>query len=686
MRQCANPRRPGDHNTGLIIGYVQSGKTLSFTSLSALARDNGYQIVLLLAGTTNNLVEQSFKRLEKDLEVEKNRDWKLFSTGDRGFQSLDVDRVTSELTKWRRGNTRSRTILIVSMKNHRHLKNLAILLTGIDLANVPTLIIDDEGDQAGMNTKALQQEESTTYARIKTLRKLFPHHSYLSYTATPQAPLLISRIDTLSPDFGVVLTPGDNYIGGKEFFVTGTDKFIKRIPQNDVLDNDHPPNSPPTSMLEALKDFFIGVAIGLQEKDDQGGKNRSMMIHPARTRANHLMFVRWARSICDEWTIILDKLDHPSHSDLVACFRKAFHRLTETYAVDYSFDQIKPLLYDAVSDTAIAELNTRENTRIPSIDWKSDYSWILVGGIGLDRGFTVEGLTVSYMPRPIGIGNADSIQQRARFFGYKKRYLGLCRIYLTSENIEAFKDYVDHEESVRQSVLEHINDGGGLKDWRRTWVLEQPLQPTRRSVILLDMYQPQVRKKNYWFYPNYPYDGLEFVANNREAVKRILDTFEFYEYKKEGWNQQQTIPASSKNIRLKEIIPFIRQIGYKSPDDSLQHISVMIGLENLADEDPDMRCSVYAFSGPWCGVDARRSLDTQDPPKIKNLFQGRNAPTNYSGARKIYSDNTITFQIHRYDLYNSDKSRCLRDVPVLAVHFPEHLVRRVWVEREDDAS
>jgi hypothetical protein len=86
-------------------------------------------------------------------------------------------------------------------------------------------------------------------------------------------------------------------------------------------------------------------------------------------------------------------------------------------------------------------------------------------------------------------------------------------------------------------------------------------------------------------------------------------------------------------------------------------------------------------------VDARRSLDTSDPPKIRNLFQGSNARTNYPGARQIRSDSMITFQIHRYHLENHTKSRVLlEDLPVLAVHIPEHLAERVWVEREGDAS
>ena len=70
------------------------------------------------------------------------------------------------------------------------------------------------------------------------------------------------------------------------------------------------------------------------------------------------------------------------------------------------------------------EINTRGNRRTPQINWGQSYSWILVGGQAMDRGFTVEGLTVTYMPRNLGIGNADTVQQRARFFGYKRAFLG----------------------------------------------------------------------------------------------------------------------------------------------------------------------------------------------------------------------------------------------------------------------
>ena len=682
MGECANPAEPSDHNTGLIIGYVQSGKTLSFTSLSALAHDNKYQIVVILAGTTNNLVEQSFERLKDDLEMRGTRLWKLFTTREGGFQGAEIERVKSELAKWRRGSHRAKTVMIVSMKQHQHLRNLESLFAGVDLSEVPTLIIDDEGDQAGMNTRALQMQESTTYSRIVDLRKKFPHHSYLLYTATPQAPLLISRIDMLSPDFGAVLTPGESYVGGKEFFVGSNDQFVKLIPESDVPNLEEQPSEPPGTLLDALKEFFVGVAIGLQKGEDQMGRNRSMMIHPAIARDHHLMYVRWVRNLKDYWASILEDESHQERTTLLHGFKRAFESLSRTYEMSCRFEDIELLLYDTVSEAAILELNTRSRSRIPSIDWNSEYSWILVGGIGLDRGFTVEGLTVTYMPRSIGVGNADNIQQRARFLGYKKPYLGLCRIYLTAENIDAFQDYVIHEESVRQSVSQHIAEGGQLKDWRRTWLLSQRLRPTRNSVILLDMYQSRGREG--WIVPMYPYDGIDLVAENREVICELLEYFDFSPYAENGWNEQQVIPCFSDDILIREIISFIGRIRYKHPSDGLQHSSIVLGLQKLSGEDPEMRCNVFAFPGPWSGVAARRSLDEKSPPKIKQLFQGRNARTNYPGARLIKADDQITFQIHRYDLESADGRRTLGDVAVLAVHIPGHLIDRVWIERERD--
>jgi hypothetical protein len=427
-----------------------------------------------------------------------------------------------------------------------------------------------------------------------------------------------------------------------------------------------------------MRDFFIGVAIGLLEGEDQKGANRSMMIHPAVPRDMHLLFVRWARNLKEDWSSILNDVQHPERANLLRGFEVAFDGLSETYQTEFSFEDVEEILFEAIHDTALLELNTRARSRIPSVDWNSEYSWILIGGVGLDRGFTVEGLTVSYMPRSVGVGNADNIQQRGRFFGYKKGYLGLCRIYLTGENIDAFESYVSHEESIRGSIRRHLDDGQTLKEWRRTYFLDSRLRPTRSSVILLEMYQS--KGKGGWIVPDFPYQGIDVVSDNRIAMDELLDSFAFDQYAEEGWNTKQVVPKFSASIDLGQIIPYIGRIGYKIPEDNLQHAALLLGLDRLATEFPEMKCSVYALSGPWSGVDAIRTLSDVTPPKIKNLFQGANARTNYPGARALASQDVVTFQIHRYDIRTADGSRVLKDVPVLAVHVPDHLTERVWIE------
>ena len=679
LKDCVDPHDDGSKNTGLVIGYVQSGKTLSFTSLSALARDNGYRLIILLAGTTNNLVEQSFERLKRDLGIAGAREWNLFTTQQKAFQQSEVQRVNTELARWRRRSPRARTILIVSMKQHQHLDNLAKLLSASDFSDVPTLIIDDEGDQAGMNTKARQDDESTTYSRIQALRAVFQHHSYILYTATPQAPLLISRIDALSPDFGRVLTPGMHYVGGQEFFVDGTEDYIKLIPASEVADKNDPPHEPPDSLLSALREFFIGVAIGLLEEEFQKGKNRSMMIHPAIAKYEHLMFARWARQIKDHWASILQDITDPEYAALIKAFEDSAEGLFKTYQTSLTFKDVTPVLFEAIEETAVAELNTREKSRIAPVDWSGEYSWILVGGIGLDRGFTVEGLTVSYMPRSTGVGNADNIQQRARFFGYKKPYLGLCRIYLTAANIDAFTDYVKHEESIRASIRLCLKSGKTLKDWRRVYSLDPSLKPTRSSVILLEMYQSKGRGG--WIVPDHPFDDSEVISENRDMTDKILGAFDFSILAEGGWNNAQIVPAFSNDILLSDIAPLIGQFRYKWPDDNLKHAAMMLGLEKLIVDEPTAKCSFYALSGPWSGVDSKRSLTDKEPPKIRNLFQGSNARTNYPGARALISEEAVTFQLHRYHIETVDKKRTLRDVPILAVHVPDQLAERIWIER-----
>ena len=178
-----------------------------------------------------------------------------------------------------------------------------------------------------------------------------------------------------------------------------------------------------------MRSFFTGVAIGyITGSPDQ---NCSMMVHPSQRTDPHRQFHTWVMAARDQWRQVMDLPDDdPDKIDMLRDFRAAYDDLAATLQDPPPFEQVAARLRLAISQTFVREVNTRGRRRTPEINWGENYSWILVGGQAMDRGFTVEGLTVTYMPRGLGMGNADTVQQRGRFFGYKQSYIGLCRVFV----------------------------------------------------------------------------------------------------------------------------------------------------------------------------------------------------------------------------------------------------------------
>ena len=280
-------------DTGLVIGYIQSGKTMSFTTVAALARDNGYRLIIVLSGITTNLFEQSSERLERDLRIRTRSDRKWVFL--RNPQARpDVRQSVAAALDWEDAlpGFAKQTVLITVMKNRTHLSNIEKLLAALNLRGIPALVIDDEADQASLNNRVNQDDESATYRRICAIQERLPHHTFLQYTATPQAPLLISLIDVLSPRFASLLQPGPTYTGGKAFFEQEF-QLVSRIPPDEIPSKEDSLIEPPASLLEALRVFYVGVAVGLM----QGGQgNRSMLVHPAKETLQHANYVQWIRT------------------------------------------------------------------------------------------------------------------------------------------------------------------------------------------------------------------------------------------------------------------------------------------------------------------------------------------------------------------------------------------------------
>ena len=500
LSKCVPPDAPPKPETGLVIGYIQSGKTLSFTTVAALARENNYQMIIVIAGTSLNLLGQSTNRLEEDLNLltRSGREWQHFKSNE--LSRGDYTTIANALDEWENPTIpkhRRRTVLITTMKQHQHLDKLAYLLSKIELLEVPTLVIDDEADQASLNTKVRKGGTSTTYQRILSLREHLPHHTFLQYTATPQAPLLINLIDVLSPNFVEVISPGSGYKGGKAFFI-GTPDRVCTIPDDEIPTEDQPLDAPPESLLEAMRIFFLGVSAG--EILDEGDGNRSMMVHPSHKTIGHKQYLRWIEQIKKNWLLVLEE-DGMDREDLLEQFRSSYKNLQNTSPNLPSFKDLSVLLPYVLRDTELHEVNSTSN-RAERIPWSRKYSHILVGGQAMDRGFTVEGITVTYMPRGAGLGHADTIQQRARFFGYKESYFGYCRVFLEDRVRVAYRDYVLHEQNIRESLIDHNKTGKPLDDWKRTFFLRRNLNPTRPNIIDIDYSRGNFGSQ--WYTPRAP--------------------------------------------------------------------------------------------------------------------------------------------------------------------------------------
>lgn len=672
LSRCIGPDEHGQQRTGLVIGYVQSGKTLSFTALTALARDNRYRLVIVLGGTTVNLLDQSLRRLRGDLDIEGHgqRIWTLLANPTENALG-EISRALRGWSEYADRPDRCRTVLIVAMKHHTHLANLEALLRRCDLSDVSALVIDDEGDQASLNIKVGKYEESTTYSRIRALRNALPTHTYLQYTATPQAPLLISRIDMLSPQFAELLQPGPDYVGGKDLFDEPS-LHIEIIPSTELPDEDAS-DELPKSLEYALKLFYVGAAAGYL--GDTIGQNRSMMIHPSQRRDWHARFLAWVNSSKTSWfNLLSDALHSPDRRALVDSFRDAYSDLLQTETRLVPFEQIEQELRYAIDQTEVLEINAREG-RIPTINWKSHYSLILVGGTGLDRGFTVEGLTVTYMPRSAGIGNADTVQQRGRFFGYKRPYLGLIRIFLESSVDSAFRDYVIHEQSMRRSLEKHRDSGKPLAEWRRDFFLDRSMTPTRRSVLSLDYMRNRSRE---WSYPVTPH-AEEALARNQATVSAFLSKHvtQFAEDPgdvRRTPEQRHSVARLPLRVVYQELLVPLVAVG----DDLLNHIHVILQIESAIEEHPKdlppLLCDVYRMKK---GALRYRGLDEEG--QIKNLLQGSNARTGYSGDRALRSDERVAIQIHMLELGEKDEDKTkatkivVKDVPAIAASIPENL-------------
>ena len=689
LSKCIPPTKSPAKDTGLVIGYVQSGKTMSFTTVAALARDNSYPMIIVIAGTSIPLFKQSVSRLRRDLRLDTrlDRKWQLFENP--SLRERNVSAIKNTLMDWQDETIflERQTVLIIVMKNHIHLKNLINVLNSfnLDWSKVPTLIIDDEGDQASLNTRVQEGEESTTFKCIIGIRQILSNHTFLQYTATPQGPLLINIINVLSPFFAEVLSPGEDYVGGKDFFIDNPN-LVERIHPGEIpSEDDNFDQEPPDSLKRAMAIFFIGVTAG---QILQGNiRNRSMMVHPSIRRMKHNLFYEWVTMIKDHWyRILLLAPSDPDRVDLVAEFKDAYDDLVNTVKTLPKYEKILEYLPSTIRKTVVEEINSARG-RTPTIDWSSSYSNILVGGQAMDRGFTVEGLTVTYMPRGVGVGNADTVQQRARFFGYKRDYLGYCRIFIDQDAIQAYKEYVTHEEDIRRHLLEHSKTGKPLSEWKRAFLMPRELRPTRKNILDIDYIQDNL--SDTWFYPRSPHDSLDAIKENKDLIDHYVSKIKLTP--DSGHKARTPIMKHliNENLSLHEVYEkLLMQFRASNPSDSYKYTGLLLQIRNYLEQNQKEVCSLYVMSCSfWKDGWHTRDRGIDDDDRILNIFQGANPDTKgeiYKGDNNIGDKSRLIVQIHRLNL-TKDEKNVAEDVYDIAVWIPGKMATS-WLVQEQGGN
>lgn len=455
------PSKPDWDSKGLVVGYVQSGKTTNFTAVIAKAADVGYRLIIVLSGIHNGLRRQTQERLQEQLHDLTPQKWLMLTTLDDDFRPPAIHAMPLL-----HGDD-SGVVLAVVKKNAAVLKKLDKWLEPAvkqrALTDVPTLIIDDEADQASVQTKSINP-------LIRSILAKLPKSTFIGYTATPFANVLIDpRGDDLYPrDFILNLPKPDGYFGTERIFgrevvegdeATGSaldgSNMVRSIPDEDVDDvrplgkaaSDSFQASIPPTLDDAICWFVLATA-ARRSRGDTG--HSTMLIHTSMKTAVHLDFKKPLRLTVDRLS------EEVANSNTETLDRLRALWASETAKVDAAEFDLQPVAFEAVLDhlgDVLAQCkividNFRSDDRL-------DYSKpgqiaIAVGGNTLSRGLTLEGLTVSYFVRAAQA--YDTLLQMARWFGFRHGYEDLPRIWMTDELRRWFRHLATVEHEIRLDI------------------------------------------------------------------------------------------------------------------------------------------------------------------------------------------------------------------------------------------
>ncbi len=481
-----NPLTPDvGSRRGMVMGHVQSGKTTNYSALICKAADTGYRTIILLAGITNSLRAQTQERLDETFIGKKSifhalaaeplpiltyaikKRFPAYGTSrDKDFTRDPGAGVVFSLA------AHNEPIIFVCKKNKAPLSKLRDWLIEQGHGGIitsPLLLIDDEADNASINTSKDPKATTAINAVIREILALFERRSYIGYTATPFANIFIDpdsndemlKDDLFPKHFIKALDPPNTYVGASRVFADDGDL---REPMVEVV-SDYVPHLPlshkadhsvtlPPSLLAAVRVFVLTRAIRILR--GQGRDHCTMMINVSRFNAIqdkiHGEVYVYLQTLQNAAALAMgsEALKDPTIAELNDDFDREFGKGQE------SFEAVRTVLAEA------ARIQTRTvNMKGGVLDYRAHREnglhVIAIGGLALSRGLTLDGLTVSYILR--NTAASDTLMQMARWFGYRPGYEDICRVYLPKLAFDHYREINVAIEELRSEVRRMHNLG-----------------------------------------------------------------------------------------------------------------------------------------------------------------------------------------------------------------------------------
>ena len=495
---------PEDNNPfqrrGLLLGDVQSGKTATYTAICNKASDAGYRVIIILAGMMENLRVQTQSRLDTEfVGIESKHTLDKKADSEIKYQPVGVGKIpplkqdkriacfTSVATDFNKNTLRALglslrtlngTALFVVKKNKSVLNNLFNWLrdnnanheTG--LVDLPLLLIDDEADNASVNTNSEEKDPTAINRAIRNILNCFKQASYLGITATPFANIFIdpdvehdeAAKDLFPKDFLTVLPTPDKYIGAEKIFGYGdADNWdndhgdlrvegeygsavvpIENDEQADFYVFKHKKELAnvltdiPPSMKEAIRYFILATAVSDTRLDEN--EHRSMLVNVSR----YTMVQNVTADLIDEYVTDL-KSDLENYSKLpidkamqIHGIRSLYHTWEKYHLSDIARQDWGTLLRDYLNKSAkrisVRAVNQKHGAASLNYNEEEGLRVIAVGGNSLSRGLTLEGLIVSYFYRNTMM--YDTLLQMGRWFGYRFGYEDLFKLWIGEDAID----------------------------------------------------------------------------------------------------------------------------------------------------------------------------------------------------------------------------------------------------------